>query len=226
MLVAAAVQGSIGFGANIVAMPLLFLIDPAFVPGPALLGGFGLNVLNLVRDRRSAAVRPIGTALVGRIGGTMIAVATLRVLSEEGIGLVVALVVLSVVALSLSGMTAPRTTRNMLTGGVFSGFGAGTAGIGGPPVALLFQDSEGPEVRGSLGLYFVVGNVISLTGLAIAGRFGTDEIRLGLALAPAAVAGFAISRWFIPFVDRGRMRTAILVVSSAAAAGLLLDLVS
>lgn len=225
MFVASLVQGSIGFGANVVAVPTLFLIDPAFVPAPALFAGFGINILMLLRDHRSLSVRPVTNALIGRVVGTGLGVAALGAVSEQGLGIIVAAVVLSVVVVSALGFAAPRTTTNMLTGGVISGFGASTAGIGGPPIALLFQDAEGPEVRGSLGAFFVFGNVISLSGMALAGLIGGEELKLGLLLTPAAIAGFAFTRWVVPYVDQGHTRTTILIASSAAALALVLKLV-
>lgn len=225
MFVAAIIQGSVGFGANVVAVPTLFLIDPAFVPIPALFAGFGINILMLWRDRQATSLGPVATALAGRVVGTGVGVAALGAASERGLGALVALVVLAVVAVSALGFTAKRSPRNLVAGGILSGFGASTAGIGGPPVALLFQDAEGPEVRGSLGAFFVVGNVISLTGMALAGFFGADELRLGLLLTPAAVAGFSCTRWVVPVVDNGRTRSAILAASTAAALALMLTLV-
>lgn len=224
MFVASLIQGSIGFGANIVAVPTLFLIDPAFVPAPTLIASVGVNILMLVRDRRSLSVRPVTNALIGRAAGTGIGVAALGAVDEQGLGVIVAVVVLSVVVVSAFGFAAPRTTRNMLTGGVISGFGASTAGIGGPPIALLYQDAEGSEIRGSLGAFFVFGNIISLSGMALAGLIGGEELRLGLLLLPAAIAGFACTRWVVPHVDQGYTRTAILIASSAAAFALVLKL--
>lgn len=221
ILISSAVQGSVGFGANVLSIPSLLLLEPALVPGPAMMAGAAINLLMMLRDRRSTSVRPISNALIGRLGGTILAVGALSVLSDDGLALLVAVTVLAIVAVSLSGLSPTRTTRNLVTAGTISGFSASTAGIGGPPVALLFQGASGPEVRGSLGAFFVIGNIMSLTGLAIAGRFGAEEIRLGLLLTPAALAGFGTTRWILPIVDRGYTKPAILGLSSLAAVGVL-----
>lgn len=221
MVVAAAVQGSVGFGANVVAVPLLLMLDPSLVPGPALLAGLGINILMLWRDRDAISLQPVSSALAGRVVGTVAGVAILGAIGERGLAILAAVTVLAMVGVSLVGFSARRTTPNLVTAGAVSGFGASTAGIGGPPVAVLYADADGPEVRGSLGTFFVAGNVISLTGLALGGWFGGEEIRLGLALVPAALIGFAGTRWIVPVLDRGHTRTAILVVSTTAAVGLL-----
>ena len=41
----AAVQGAVGFGANLVAAPLLVLLGEGFVPGPVIVASGVLNVL-------------------------------------------------------------------------------------------------------------------------------------------------------------------------------------
>lgn len=218
-------QGSVGFGANIIAVPLLVLIDPAFVPAPALLGGFGINVAMMLRDRHAVSPRSVGGAMVGRIIGTVVGVAALTALNERSLSLVVAVVVLAAVAVTASGFTAPRSPTNLVLAGTMSGIGASTAGIGGPPVALLFKDAPGAEVRGSLGAFFVAGNVVSLGAMAAVGLLGWNELRLGLLLAPAAGAGFACTRWTIPIVDRGFVRPAILALSALAAVAVVARLV-
>ena len=44
--------------------------------------------------------------------------------------------------------------------------------VGGPPVALLYQDERGSEVRGTLSSIFAVGALFSLVVLAVVGEFG------------------------------------------------------
>ncbi len=226
MFIASAIQGSIGFGANVFAVPVLALLDPSLVPGPVLLAGFGINLLMLARDRRSASLRPVSSAIIGRVLGPVGRVVALGLLSQQGLSVLVAVTVFAIVGVSLVSLVPERSTRNLVIAGTISGFSASTAGIGGPPVALMFQDAKGPEVRGSLGAFFVVGNIISLTGLAIAGRFGLEEIRVGLSLAPAALLGFGSTKWLLPVVDRGFIRPAIVGLSAAAALALLGKLVT
>jgi uncharacterized membrane protein YfcA len=221
VMLAAVVQGSVGFGANVLAVPTLFLLDPRLVPGPAILSMFGLNLLMLVRDRRATSFGPVGSVLAGRLVGTALGVTALGWLSRQGLAIIVAGTVLAVVAVTARGFTAARTRRNLITAGLVSGFSATTAGIGGPPLAVLYADADGPEIRGSLGALFVVGNLVTLIGLAIGGAFGWEGVRLGLTLAPAALVGFLCSRWTVPILDRGHTRTAILALSTAAAIGVL-----
>lgn len=224
LVVAAAIQSTVGFGANILAVPPLLLLDPRLVPGPIILALLGVNLTMVIRNRRATSFGPIGTVLSGRLVGTAVGIWALTLLSDDGLAVLVAVLVLAIVAVTAIGLQAPRTRPNLITAGLVSGFSASTAALGGPPIAVLYADADGPEIRGSLGALFFAGNVVSLLGLAAAGLLGWDRVVLGLVLAPAAFIGFGCSRWLVPVLDRGHTRTAVLSLSAAAAIGLLIRL--
>ena len=95
-------------------------------------------------------------------------------------------------------------TRSVLFGaGAASGFMATAAGLGGPPVALVYQRAPGLRLRGTLAAYFIVGTVISLVALAWAGRFGAEEMRLSVFLIPGTVLGYFMSRPAAAYLDGG-----------------------
>ena len=111
-----------------------------------------------------------------------------------------------------------RPTRAVLFGaGAASGFMATAAGLGGPPVALVYQREPGLRLRGTLAAYFIVGTVLSLFALAWAGRFGAEELRLAVLLIPGTVIGYFLSRPAAAYLDGGRTRAAVLTVSILAA---------
>lgn len=70
----AAVQGGVGFGMNLVAAPLLALIDPDLVPGPAIAvaaGVFLAVVLNIGRPRlRQTPTTLLVAGVVSAFGST------------------------------------------------------------------------------------------------------------------------------------------------------------
>ncbi len=225
LVVASMIQGSVGFGANVVAVPLLALLDPQLVPGPVIIATLGPNVAMLWRDRDSVSLGPVGFVLAGRTAGTALGVTTLILLGSSGwISALVAAVVFGAVFVIASGAAVAWTKPNLLSVGLASGFGSGTAGIGGPPLALLLADRSGPEIRGSMGVFFVVGNTMTLIALAIGQQLGREEIGLGLSLFPAGMVGFFTTQWVVPYLDQGRTRQAVLAVSVAAATALLAEL--
>jgi uncharacterized protein len=155
--------------------------------------------------------------LSGRVLGTIPAAWLLASLPLDSMKLLIAFVVLA--GAIISGLhSAPKPTPTALfTAGTASGFMATAAGLGGPPVALIYQHAPGRRLRGTLAAYFIVGTVLSLAALAWAGRFGTQEIRLSGFLIPGTVIGFLVSRPAAEYLDGGYTRRAVLAVSALAA---------
>ena len=95
VLFGAMVQGSIGFGLNVVGAPLLVLIDTRFVPGPTLVAALVLTVLVGIRERGSVDRRGFWWIFVGRVPASLAAALVVSVLPERGIAFALAFVVLS-----------------------------------------------------------------------------------------------------------------------------------
>jgi hypothetical protein len=125
--------------------------------------------------------------------------------------------ILVAVALSSGIVRIPEKRSTYLGAGTVSGFGATTAAIGGPPLALVLQHRSGSALRSTMGAYFVLGTMITLPAIAGAGRFGTDEFLVGIALIPGALIGFAVSGPLRSRVDAGRVRPLVLGLASIAA---------
>jgi uncharacterized membrane protein YfcA len=214
----AIVQGSVGFGLGMLGAPILLLIDPRLVPGPLLVTAGVLITLLTRREWRDIRFGDLAWSVPGRIVGTAAAVVFLGVIPPDRIEVALGIMVLLAVGVSASGIAVPLTPRTFLGAGALSGFFGTATAIGGPPIALLYQRERGPVVRGTLSAFFVFGVVISLTGLALAGRFGEAQIRLSLVLIPGVLVGYALSTRLSRLLDRGWTRPAILVASSVAGA--------
>lgn len=220
-LVGAFVQGSVGFGHNLIAAPVLALIDGRFVPGPSIAAATVLTLLMAVRDRRDLHLGEIRIAMIGRIPATVLAAATVALLPARPLAILFALLVLAAVAITASS-TRLRPTRNtLLAAGALSGYMATATSIGGPPMAMLYANEEGPRMRGTLAGYFLLGSVVSLLALAVAGSFGAAEVGLTAVAAPGVVLGFLLSGAGARRLDAGRTRPAVLAVSAVAALSVL-----
>lgn len=217
VLVGATLQGSIGFGLGLFSVPLLVLIDPAFVPGPLLLSSLVLTALVLVRERRSVLLADLKWAVVGRIVGIGIALAALTIVPTEQIAVLFGSLVLAAVLLSISGLHVAVRPETLLGAGVLSGFMGTAVSIGGPPMALLYQRETGARLRGTLAAYFMIGVSLSIVGLALIGRFGRPEVIRAAVLVPGIVAGASVSHFTARVLDRGYVRTAVLVLSAVSA---------
>jgi uncharacterized membrane protein YfcA len=223
MGVGAAVQGAVGFGAALMAAPVLALLDPTFVPAPLILAALVLNLLVMRRDPGAHHWAPVKWPVIGQVPGALIGVAVLSAAaSDDTLGVLFGVLILFAIALSLSGLH-PRPTRPVLFGaGTLSGFMQSTVGAGGPPIALVFQNESGPVIRASLSRYFLSSCTVSLFFLTLAGQVGGAELVAAVVLLPGTVLGFLASGWVAHHVDGDVARRAVLTLSAVAAVAVLL----
>jgi uncharacterized membrane protein YfcA len=220
MGVGACVQGAIGFGANVVAAPLLVLIDPGFVPGPVSVATYVLNLF-LVGRPRGTPDRGIRWALLGYVPGAVTAGLVLTVVDEGGLSVLFAVLVVLAVAISFVGLDVRPTPQTLGGAGVVSGFMGTVSSIGGPPVALLYQHADGPTLRATLPRYFLASGTIGLLVLLAVGRLGGDEWLAAAGLLPGVVLGYALAPRLAGHIDRGAVRPYVLGLSAVAALGVL-----
>lgn len=211
------VQTAIGFGLAIIAVPILVLIDPAMVPAPIVMVAFFQLALNLLAHRIYVDWRPLLWAFVGRVPGTLVAVLALRFAGESGLQWFIGLAVLMAVILSLSNWHLALNRRNHFFAGMASGFTGTTSAIGGPPIALLYQHQQGDRVRANLSAYFLVGSVMSITGMGAGGLLTTASWLYALAFLPAAFLGVWIGLRLKHRLSASFMRPAMLVLCGTCA---------
>ena len=85
---------------------------------------------------------------------------------------------------------------------------------------MLYQHASGATLRSTMGLYFLVGDVLSGSALALAGEIGGREVlRAGAAAVPAR--RLPALRPLRGRVDGGALGVAVLVLSAAGALVLL-----
>lgn len=215
ILVGAACQSSIGMGFALITVPILLLLDPAFVPISIICSGFVLSLLIMRRDRTALDLSGIGIALAGRFTGTALAAALLLALPRETlIPVIGGLIVLGVLVSLLHTSTWTLTPVTVFGAGVVSGIMGTLAGVGGLPMGLLYQHQQGAIIRSTLAGFFAVGGVVSLVSLWLVGQFSLHELRLFGLVLPALLLGFALSRVGIRYLDQGYTRAAILWVSA------------
>ena len=214
-------QGVLGFGAGLFAVPILALIHPDFVPGPVLMMNPLLSGLLSVRERGSVDHQGLRWALTGRVPGVLLGVLALTMVAEERLGVLFGVLLLLSVALKASGVHTGRTPRSLMVASGLSGFMGTTVAVGGPPIGLAFHDLPGPVMQATLSTYFLVGTTISLVVLALAGQFGTSDMMLAAWLVLPAMVGVALSGPIRAPLDRGWLAPSVYVLSSVAAVVLL-----
>jgi len=222
MAISALLQGAVGFGLGLIAIPFLIYLDLRFVPAPLLVAALTLHMLVLRRDRTGVDKSGLTMLLSGRVLGTIPAAVLLAYLPLDSMKILLAAVVLAGAVMGFLHSGGHPTPAVLFGAGTASGFMATAAGLGGPPVALVYQRVEGLRLRGTLAAYFIVGTVVSLAALTLAGRFGTEEIRLSMFLIPGTILGYFMSRPAAAYLDSGRTRVAVLTVSALAAVSVIL----
>lgn len=230
VVLGALVQGVLGFGLALLAVPVLAWLAPQTVPVGILVAVMPLVVVSALRERAHVDLRGIGWALVGRVPGGAAGALAVAVLPVRGLQLLVAGTVgLAVVAAVVADSAVPsvpgaptkvrRTT--LALAGALSGLGGTTSGIGGPPMAIAFRNSGGPAIRSSLAAFFVVGALLSLLSLTVVGEVTVPRLLVGLALLPPVAVGYLASGWLRPRVRPQVLRAAVLALSSVSALVLL-----
>ena len=221
LAIGGALHGSMGFGMGLVAAPLLVLINPELIPGPMLCAGVILTLMITVRDRSSADLRGVKWLLLGRVPGMVLGALAVMWLSTTGLAVVFACAILSLVTVSVAGVSLPRTNPALFGAGAMSGLMGTTIGVGGPPLTLVYQRSSGREIRGTLAPIQSFGATTSLGALALVGEFGLADLGRGLVLAPGMAIGFAVSGWVAPRLRPAVIRPAVLVFAAASAVAIL-----
>ena len=214
---AAALQSSIGYGLALIANPILVLINPDFIPGPVLFAVFFLSILVMLRERHSMDLNGLSWALIGRVVGAIIAAWLLLRITQHTLILLFGIMVLFAVIVSVTGLRVPMTRLNLSLAGVLAGIMGTIASIGGPPMAMVYQYEPGDRIRSTLSGFFIVGTAISMVTLASVGRFGLEEIKLGLSLLPGILIGFLLSTRILPHLKSRVIRPFILSVATVSA---------
>src|SRR5688572_27366086 len=147
MALSALLQGAVGFGLGMLAIPVLIYLDIRFVPGPLLVAALTLHMLVLRRDRSGVDSSGLTMLLSGRLLGTIPAAVLLASLPIESMKLLLAGIVLAGALMGLLHSGGHPTRPILFAAGTASGFMATAAALGGPPVALVYQRETGVRLR-------------------------------------------------------------------------------
>ena len=210
------VQSSIGFGLAIIAAPLLFFIDPFYVPAPITISALTLSLANAAKHWHSISFAGLKYAIIGRVPGTIAGGLLLLWIDQRALALWLGLSVLVAVGLSLKNIALRPTNGAMFSAGFLSGFMGTSSSIGGPPMALVLQHQANDFIRANMAAFFVVSCLMSLTMLATVDRFGWQEIRLAVPLMPATLLGYWVAMRTIHLISHQNLRRASLMLCGIA----------
>jgi uncharacterized membrane protein YfcA len=193
VLLGGMVQGAIGFGINLMVVPVLAILIPGSVPGSMILLSMPMTLTMLLREHHAIDWLGVRWITLGRLPGTFVGVAIVTALTDTQLGIVVGLVILLGVGLSVvhPGIRIRRPSA-FAVGGVCGVTGT-AAGVDGPPLALLYQRAEPHTLRATLATCFLIGAAISGVALALGGQLSGEQLVLTAILLGPMLIGLALS---------------------------------
>lgn len=217
-IVATMAQRLSGQGFGTIMAGFVTLVAPTMAPVAILILGLSATAAGAGLDFKAIRWREIAPAIAGRLLGTFPAVWVVGVIAGSSLlGLSVGIVVLLGVLLSLLGLRAPRNDWTMLVAGGLSGFFATLTSVGAAPMSLIYQDEEAKAARGTLNLFFLVGLIFSLIGLASQGLITATHGLFALTLCPFVLIGVLLAGRFARRMDGAPVRPLALLLASLAA---------
>jgi uncharacterized membrane protein YfcA len=211
VLVGGFVQGATGVGFALITAPVIGLLQPALLPVCVLVLMLPLNVYVVWRERaaldRSGAKWITAGRVVGTAGGLWVLVA----LSASHLAIVVGLATIAAV---LATVLAPAFTpgrQAYIASGLVTGITETATGIGGPPLALVYQHQPVAVMRSTVALCFLIGELVSLATLVAAGRVGSLHLLAAAQLLPALGLGALLSHAVHHHVNARFLRAFVLV---------------
>lgn len=218
VLVAAFVQGATGLGFALIAAPVVGMVRPDLLPVLLLVLMIPLNVYIAWRERHRLDRRGASWITVGRLVGTL---GGLWVLIAVPLGRLSLVIGVSTVLAALVALIAPafRPSRGaFLVAGAVTGVTETSTGIGGPPLALVYQHEPAAVLRSTVAVCFLVGEVLSLGLLVGTGKAGAAQFTTALLLLPALALGALLSRWVHHRLQGRLMRVLVLVFALVSGA--------
>ena len=193
-----------------VVVSVLTLVRPEALPATVLLIVMPLGVFMAFKERRAIDVSGLAYVLSGGLLGTLGGVGLLLLVPDRYLFVLFGVLVVLAALTSAVNPDLPLRNPTRLAGGVASGIMGTAAGIGGPPLALVYQSRSGPEVRSTLAVAFFVGTAISLLALALSGSADISHLVLALELLPALFLGLWAANYVTGLLSGDWLRPTIL----------------
>lgn len=218
---AAFVQGTSGLGFALIVAPVVGMVDPGLLPVFLLASMIPLNLYVAWRERASLDVRGARWISAARLAVTPGGLALLWAVPERHLGVVVgAATVLAVLVSLLAPVFTPGRAAYVGAGAVTALTETAT-GVGGPPLALVYQHRPPAELRSTVAVCFLVGEVASLGLLFATGQGSPGQASPALLLLPALALGVWFSRLAHHRVDAAKLRVVVLVFAAVSGAVLI-----
>lgn len=200
---ATSVQVALGIAFGLIAGPLLALIDLSFVPVPVLFLTFITSLFAFWGERKDVQWRELRFSVSGRVVGSILGVMVLSIIPNDKVFMLIfGTIIALAVFVSVIGLTIPFNLLSVGLAGTISGFTASITSVGGPPMAVVYQNQKPAYARPTLQTFFFLGSFFTLSVLSIAGKVHLKDALLAVLLVPALSLGFIVGPKLKPFFDK------------------------
>jgi uncharacterized membrane protein YfcA len=212
-LVAAVVNGALGYGFSSITVPLALLFLTSRVLNPALvLVEVVLNayVLWVNRDSFGAIFRRMLPLVAGLVPGVAIGTLVVARVHPDWLKLGTFTLLLPLILLQAAGYRRPIRSERAI--GVPLGTGVGLlyslTTISGPPLAVMLnnQGLAKQEFRAALGFVRLAEASFTAIAYAYAGLFTIDSLALTPAILPSLLVGVPLGAWLIRHINAETFR--------------------
>ena len=116
------------------------------------------------------------------------------------------------------------TKKNITVAGAASGLMGSLIGIGGPPMAIVYQNSTAKNVVATLNMFFGIGALFTVILFVYFNIINLPEVMKSLYLAPALIIGTMIGRKknIKDFVNKN-LKSLIILVCFVSAVVIIID---
>jgi uncharacterized membrane protein YfcA len=215
------VQGSLGFGINLIVAPVIALLVPEAVPGGIVLLSLPLTITMVLREHRHIDRRGATWIMVGRVPGAVLGAAIVVIAAPDLLTALIGAAILVAVGLSVVHPHVRVTPATASAAGLTAGVMGTAAAIDGPPLALLYQNHRSEAIRATLATCFVLGTVMSSVALVVAGELRREQVIFTLELLPALGVGLLASVRGARHLEGRNLRPAVLAYAAIAGAAAL-----
>ncbi|MGB0439528.1 MAG: TSUP family transporter [Paracoccaceae bacterium] len=216
------VQRISGQGLGMIAAPVVAMIAPEFMPATLILLGGIVGAAATSMDISAVNWAEARAGFVGRAFGAFAGAGiALLLVDQQAFGIVVAVIVLTAVALSLLGLHAPISRGTLVCAGLTAGVMGTITAIGAPPMAILYAQEEARRSRAMQNLFFLWGMIWSCLALIVTGLVDLNDILLAACLFPVVMCGLWLARPAARMLEGRSVRPIGLGLSTIAALTLL-----
>ena len=217
-------QSAIGIGFGIPA-GILVLLEPSMVPSCIILMGSFLALSNAMLSYKDIIKVDLIYSYTGRVIGSILAMPLIFLtLGTDYYLIIFGLLLLIATYLSAKKWNIVATKKNITITGTASGLMGTLTGIGGPPMAIVYQNSSAKKVVATLNMFFGIGALFSVLLFIYYDLINLPEVMKSIYLAPGLIIGTYIGRRKIirEFVNRN-LKNLIIAVCFISAVVIILN---